>query len=74
MKKNIEKILFALEHKDYYLNMNSDYDGKLAINIKWFEEKAPIQIHEFRELFEDRLGDKYYLEHNNKLEYWIIKH
>jgi len=77
MKKIIKNILDELEHSDYYLNMNDNWEDEPAIHLQWFEEKAPIQIHEFRELFEDRFGDKYILEYNesdiHKIEYYIVK-
>ena len=45
MKSILKDILSELEHKDYYLNMNTLCNNKPAIHLQWFKEKAPIQIH-----------------------------
>lgn len=74
MKKDIENILKELNHENYYLNMNAKRNNSDVIHITWFKEKAPIQIFEFRDKFEDRFRDKYILEQNkDKTEYFLIK-
>ncbi len=76
-KKKLKILLNELEHNSYYLNMNAFFKKTYAIHIKWYGDKSCIQIHEFREKFEDRYGDKYYLEYKESniknIEYYIIK-
>ena len=77
MKKNIKDILYELDHDKYYLNMNSNLYDKTAIHLKWFGERACIMIHEFKNIFEERFGNKYYLDPKDSdienIEFFIIR-
>lgn len=77
LKKIIKDILFELDHEDYYLDTCTKYNNQDAIYIKWYNEKAPIRIFEFKDIFENRWNDKYILEYTkadiDDIHYYIVK-
>jgi len=76
MKQNIKDILQELNHEDYYLDVNATLNQKGVIYLKWSSERAPIQIFEFRILFEERFSKTHILKTDATVDdiyYYIIK-
>lgn len=77
LKKLIKKVLDELEHENYYIETNSKYRGKNAVRVQWYKESAPVQIFQFRDIFEERYSDKYILETKEsnlkEPEYYIVE-